>query len=395
MVGVERYAAFLREPGMARMLLASIVGRVPIGVATLAILMSVQAHAGSFAQSGIAAASYVFGLAVVAPVLGRLIDRFGPRPVLAVSGIVYPAALGTFLWLLDHSAEASVIAGCAMVAGAALPPVTIAMRALFPRLVSDVALLQTAYSTDSALVEVMFVIGPALVAVFVAAGHPDGGMLLAAGSAALGTALFVRCAAVRNWSGRESGISRRRLGALSVPVLRAILATTLLYSIAFGLFEVAVMAFAAGEGAPAAAGVILALASVGSAAGALCYGSRTWAPALPRQYLLALVSMAGGILVMTPLSNLHGFALLSIAAGVPMATVIAVQSLLISRIAPRDMLAESFTWGATCLLGGISAGIAAGGVMAESLSPHVILAAAAGSTALAAFTAWATVREPH
>ena len=57
-------------------------------------------------------------------------------------------------------------------------------------------------------------------------------------------------------------------------------------------------------------------------------------------------------------------------------------------VAPRDMLAESFTWGATCLLGGISAGIAAGGVMAEFLAPGFILLAAAGSTALAAVAAW-------
>ena len=92
MIMLQGYAVLFREPGLARALLASIVGRLPIGVATLAILMSVQAHAGSFAQSGAAAACYVFGLALLAPLLGRVMDRLGPRPVLIASAVVYPAA---------------------------------------------------------------------------------------------------------------------------------------------------------------------------------------------------------------------------------------------------------------------------------------------------------------
>jgi hypothetical protein len=52
MIALERYARLFREPGMTQVLLASVVGRIPIGVATLAILLSVQAHAGSFARAG-------------------------------------------------------------------------------------------------------------------------------------------------------------------------------------------------------------------------------------------------------------------------------------------------------------------------------------------------------
>jgi hypothetical protein len=166
----------------------------------------------------------------------------------------------------------------------------------------------------------------------------------------------------------------------------------LFYSIGFGLFEVGVTAFAAREGVPAAAGVILALASLGSAAGAVWYGSRSWSPPLARQYLLALIAMAMGLLLLVPVQGIVPFAALSVLSGVPMATVIAVQSLLIARLTPRAMLAESFTWGTTCLLGGISAGIAAGGVMAEFLPPNAVIAAAGGAAALAAVAARIGVR---
>ena len=76
-----------------------------------------------------------------------------------------------------------------------------------------------------------------------------------------------------------------------------------------------------------------------------------------------------------------------------MAPAIASQSLLVSRRASREMLAEAFAWSATCLLAGISGGIAAGGVLAEYVAPSWILAGAALSTLLAVAIAWAVLRD--
>jgi hypothetical protein len=78
-----------------------------------------------------------------------------------------------------------------------------------------------------------------------------------------------------------------------------------------------------------------------------------------------------------------------------MATVIAVQSLLVSRLSPRTMLAETFTWSTTCLLGGISAGIAAGGWLAEQVGPKAIFAMAAAATALGALLAPLVSAQPR
>jgi MFS family permease len=172
-----------------------------------------------------------------------------------------------------------------------------------------------------------------------------------------------------------------------------VFAATVLYSVAFGLYEIAVTAFAAARGMPAAAGVILALASLGSAVGAIVYGGRNWKPPVSRQFLSAVGLMACGLLVLAAIPDLYLFALINVIACSPMAPVIASQSLLISRLAPREMLAESFTWGSTCLLGGISTGIAAGGVLAEYTSPAVILLTAATLALLAGAMVWTTVKE--
>jgi MFS family permease len=145
-----------------------------------------------------------------------------------------------------------------------------------------------------------------------------------------------------------------------------------------------VAAHAERAGTPSSAGIALALASVGSGAGALVYGSRHWRSPLQRQFMLALTAMAAGMLLLVPIDNLILYSAACMIAGAPMATAIASQSLLVSRLAPRERLGESFTWATTCLLGGISAGIAAGGVMADTLAPYWLLVAAGGVTAAAA-----------
>jgi MFS family permease len=384
----QRYRTFFAVPGVPEALLASVIGRLPIGVATLAILLFVQSSIGSFAFGGSVAALYVLGLAAIAPFVGRIIDGWGPRLVLGVSAIVYPATLLAMMALVAYSASFAWIAPAALLAGAALPPITICMRALYPQLLPEGNLLQTAYSVDSALVETVFILGPALVALFVAVGWPGGAVLSAAACASMGSVVFLRSGPVRAWKIQAQHTRRGLLGPLESLRLRAIFAATLLYSTAFGLIEVAITAFATERGSPAASGVILGLSSLGSASGVLFYGSRDWSLPIARQFLVAVGLMAAGILLLAPIANLYFFAVVSIIAAAPAATVIAVQSLLVSKLAPRSMLAESFTWGATCLLAGISAGIALGGALAEQVAPAIILFVAAIATLASGIVVW-------
>ena len=392
MISFSRYSELFRVPGVGATLAASVVGRLPIGITTLAILLFLRERSGSFSLAGTAAACYVAGLAVVAPALGRMMDRLGPRPVLMLSAVVYPLALAALIALVFQAAGQGWVLAAATLAGAAFPPVTICMRAMYPRLVPDPALLHTAYSVDSALVETVFIVGPVIVAGFVALGSPAGAVLFAAVCAAAGTAIFIRSPGVRGWA-RFDRPHGSLLGPLRDAPLRAVLGANLLYAVAFGLYEMAVIAHTANHGRPAAAGVVLALASVGSAAGVLFYGARQWRAPVARQFLVAVGCMAAGLLLLAPLEHLGAFAAANVIAGAPMAPVIAVQSLLVSRLTARGMMAESFTWSTTGLLGGISAGIAAGGVMAEYTTPAVILLTAAASTLLAGLVVWLTVRD--
>src|SRR3982750_3268730 len=105
-MSLSLYAALLRRREVRQILVASIIGRLPIGITGLAILLFVQDATGSFARGGAATACYVIGLASMAPALGRLIDRQGPRFTLLASGLIFPAALGALVLAVNHGARA-------------------------------------------------------------------------------------------------------------------------------------------------------------------------------------------------------------------------------------------------------------------------------------------------
>ncbi len=392
MISLRRYTRLLAAPGIRGLLLRSLPGRVPIGMASLALLLLAQELTGSYARAGLVAGFYVAGLAVLAPALGRLIDRTGPRTVLLATALGYPVALAAVVALLYSGASLALVAAFALAAGALFPPVTICVRSMLPRLTGDITLAHTAYSLDAVIIEIMFIVGPALVAGFAAAGATVGAVVFMAVSAGYGAWLFARAGAIHRW--RPEPVSGRRglLGPLRVGALRTVFAATLFYSVAFALFEMAVIASAEIRGAKAAAGVILALASVGSAAGAFYYGSREWRAAPARQFVVATLMMAAGILLMIPLDDLVWLGLASVLAAAPMATVISTQSVLVSHHAPAGMVAESFTWGATCLLAGIGGGFVLGGALVEMWSPAAVFLAAACATAFAAVIAGVGLR---
>jgi predicted MFS family arabinose efflux permease len=390
-ISFERYARLFRVPGLRAALWSSVVGRLPMGIGGLAILLYLQSATGSFAAAGVVSALYVLGLAAIAPLVGRMIDRLGPRPVLALTAIGYPAALVLLVVLVEHGAGEGWIALIALAAGSMLPPITICMRTLFPRLLDDVDLLQTAYSVDSILIETIFVAGPALIALFVAVNLRGGAVLFAAACAIAGSALFMQSPAIRQWARPAARLRTSLLGPLRNRPLLALYLATMLYSIAFGLLEVAVTAQATLQGRPAAAGVILALASVGSGLGALVYGSRSWIMPAQRQYVIAQFAMATGLFVLAPVTDLYWLGALCVVACSPMAPVIALQSVLVARLTPQTMLAESFTWAATALLGGVSAGIAAGGAIVDAGTPTAAMMAAGAATLLAAVVSAAVV----
>ena len=398
MISLARYADLLAHPNLKGTVIASVVGRLPIGIAGLSILLLEQTASGSFIRGGAASAAYVAGLASIAPLLGRIIDRSGPKRVLLWCAGTFPAALVALVLAAKGQAGAAVTLALAFAAGANFPPITVCMRTFLRRELGAAPILAAAYSLESVLIETIFIVGPMLVAVFLALASPSVAVLFAALCGIIGTLLFLNSPGLSGWR-IEPRASATLFGPLAERGFLPLLAVVLCYASAFGLVEIGITAYATEAGHPALAGVMLGLMSVGSVAGGLTYGSRGWRLPLVRQFALTLSVMGAGVALLALARNTWLFALISIIAGVVMAPALTIQSMLVAKSASPQHATEAFTWSSTALLLGVGLGIAAGGWLIERWSATVTFIAAAiaalSAGALALALEKGSVSSPH
>ena len=74
---LSSYRSVLTRPGALAFSAAGMVGRLPLSMAGLGMLLLVHADSGSYGLGGSVAAAYLVADAVVALPLGRLVDARG------------------------------------------------------------------------------------------------------------------------------------------------------------------------------------------------------------------------------------------------------------------------------------------------------------------------------
>ena len=385
------YRHLLSASGVGATFAASLLGRLPIGITGLAILLLVQSATGSFASGGAATASYIAGLALIAPGVGRLIDRRGPRSVLAVCCVLFPTILVALVYCAELPTAGVLIPALALAAGGTFPPITPCMRTYIKKRLGDGPLVTTAYSLDSVLIELIFIVGPLIVALFTAFASSAVAVFFSAGCTLAGTLVFLRSPAIRTWKSEHPKSARGLLGPLKAGRFRRLLCIIVCYSIAFGMSEIGVTAKASELGHPALAGVLLGFMSAGSACGGLVYGSRSWHFPLARQFAAMLGAMGLGLAMLALDWHPWLFAALCAIAGLVMAPALIVQSTLVAQAAANDQLTEAFTWSASALLAGIGAGFALGGGLLELFPARSAFIAGALSALVAGLAAWASL----
>jgi len=379
---MNAYARLFADRSVRYLYSASVVGRLPIGMCGLAILLLVQAARGSFSTAGATTGCYVAGLALMAPALGRFIDRHGPWSALLFCSFLFPASLAALIAAVLTGASALVVFACAAAAGATFPPITVCMRTFLRQRFADEAALTTAYSIDSVLIEVMFIAGPMLVALLVAMASPAIAVACAAACGFIGVQLFLRSAPLRQWRIEQRTASI--LGPLAERRFIALVMIVACYAIAFGLTEIGVAAYAAEANRPALAGVFLGVMSAGSAFGGLAYGSRHWRRPLARQFSVTLAVMGLGLLPLALPWQIAAFAVFSTLGGIVMAPALIIQSMLVAKTARPEHATEAFTWSTSALLAGVGVGMALGGALVEYWrSPAAFCAGAAAAIAAA------------
>jgi MFS family permease len=382
-VGV--YASILRVPGVAAIVAATLIGRLPIGITGLAILLYVEEVTGSFGSAGVCAGALALGSASGAPFQGRLVDRRG-------EGVLLPLALihagGLLLvWVLGAaSAATALLALASLVTGAALPPLSSVLRSRWPYLLEGrPELVPSAFALDSVMIELIFVTGPLLTAAAVALVGAEYALGVSAGCVLLGTSMMLtRLRAYGSPERAPEGSRALGLGALAAPGLRTLVLASLPVGFALGTLEVVLPAFSESEGSKELAGLLLAVWSLASGAAGLAYGAYPPRTALARAHMGFALLLPVGCAALFAATSPATMALLVILAGLPIAPLIASRNQLIESVAPRGTATEAFTWPLTALVTGVSLGAATAGSLVESYSWSAGVLAAVAMSAFGA-----------
>lgn len=373
----SQFTQILRRRGTVRLLLPALAGRIPDSIAATGIVVLVRGATGSYSAAGLAAAAFGIGTAVSAPLAGRALDRLGQRQVLPVLAVAFAAALTVLALTAGHLAAAG-LAVLAAAAGLARPPIEAGLRALWPRLVPGDR-LDAAYALDSTLQELIWIGGPLLLAALLAAGPARLPLLACAVLSVAGTVGYASSPQLSGGARRPAATAR---GPLRSARFRVLLAAAAGYGVAVGLLNLALVAYAAGHGGVAWAGVLVAIWGAGSLAGGVVYGSRDWRAPVEWRALGCLGLFGAALMLLTAAPDLAVLAVLMIPIGLPLSPWLGSLSASVQRAVPRATATEAFTWTFAAITVGTAGGNALGGTIIQGAGPRAGFLAA-GAAALA------------
>ncbi|WP_328973885.1 MFS transporter [Streptomyces sp. NBC_00239] len=270
---VVGWPSVLRLPHCTRLLGGTLLGRIPLGMAPVVLLLAVREQGGSYTLG--AALAGAFGLAVAAgqPLLGRLADRIG-QTIPLVAGALLSAIAFTVI-AVTGTGNLPAVLTAAVVAGVSAPPLEASLRALWTHVVPSPSYLRAAYSLDSGSQELVYVAGPLLATAVTAVAGSTAALLATGLLGLMGAAAVATSVPSRTWrptARSGSGV----LGALGSAGLRLLLLALIAVGASLGALNVAALAAAERSGATWLSGALPAALSIGALIGSALYASRPW-----------------------------------------------------------------------------------------------------------------------
>ncbi|MFI5679754.1 MFS transporter [Streptomyces cellulosae] len=356
------YLEILRARHAVRLLVGTLVGRLPNATAAIAIVLFVRAQGGTYSLAGGLAAAYGVANAVGQPALGRLVDLYGQPRVQLPAAVL--SALATAVFAFTGTDPLPAAYGAVVAAGLFTPPLEGGLRALWPSVLREEDEVHRAYALDAVAQEVMFAVGPLLVTLCVSLWSEHAALVVVNVVGVLGALSVVVSPPSRAW--RSAPREAHWLGALRSPGLLALLAAFLFVGIALGSITVASVSYADDHGGDAVYGWLMAGIGVGALIGGVFYGARQWSgePARRLRVLVALLAVC--YLPLTLMPGAVAMTLLTVVAGVFLAPAIACAFVLVDRHAPRGTVTEAFSWLVTTFTVGASVGTGLAGPVVEA-----------------------------
>lgn len=286
------YRDLLRSKHAARLLIGTLVGRLPNATAALAVVLFTRAEGGSYALAGVLSAVYGVGNAVGQPLLGRAVDHYGQPRVMLPAAVASAVAMAVFAVVgLD---PLPVAYAAMLAAGLFTPPLEGGLRALWPGVLGREEWVHAAYALDAVAQEVIFSVGPLLVTALVALWSEAAALLVINVIGVAGALSVVVSPPSRQW--RSAPREAHWLGALRSRGLLVLLGTFFFVGIALGSIGVAAVGYADEHGGGMVSSYLLSALGVGALVGGLAYGARPWAGPPERRLRVLVAALALGYL---------------------------------------------------------------------------------------------------
>ncbi|MEU9034275.1 MFS transporter [Streptomyces sp. NPDC048352] len=367
--------------------LLSFLARLPVAMSQFGSVLLVAETSGSLATAGIVGGTLSAGQVVCGPVLGRLADRHGQRPVVLAAAAVNAVATAALVAGALAGLATAPLAAIGAVTGASVPLIGPLARtrsvALARRAKAGEDVVAAVHSLEGTLDEVSFVFGPALVGLAALGAHPA----VALGGAAALVAVFGTAYALHPTAAVTAGTPARPRGkGVRAPrhprVVHAVRGSLALQGAMFGGCQAGIASLTAQLGVPGQAGVVYAAMGVVSAAVGLALG------ALPARFGLRLrwrAATGAALLLSVPLlftETLWPLYAVVTVLGAAYAPHLITAFALTERVVEPTRLAESMAFAASSLVAGQAAALAVSGRLAESYGPAGAFAVAVGAAAL-------------
>ncbi|MCL2731320.1 MAG: MFS transporter [Actinomycetia bacterium] len=364
-----------------RLLAGTLLGRLPNGMAPLAILLLVQADGGSLARGGALCALYAIASALGQPLLGRLVDRHGQTLVTGsatalttAAVLALPAALGA-----GQPAAANALV---ILAGLSTPPLEAGLRALWPVVLPDPEQRRIALAVDTGSQGLIYIAGPPVTVALAHSFNPATAVVAAALAGLVGATVVLSSGPSRSW--RPTGRRASLLGPLHQAGLRGLF--TALGGVGFALGALTIWAVSAAHrhNTPWLAGTVPAALSVGSVAAGALLARRVLPGNPPTQLCCAAMvfAVSWASLLADPAPWAAVVAVLI--PGAVLTPLITSAFLTTESLTPPGMVTEAYAW----LIAAVGTGQAAGTALAgltTALSTHTTAALPAlGATFTAA-----------
>ena len=370
------YGRVLRTPGAPAFTTAGFIGRLPLSMIGLGIVLLETSKGVSYAIAGTIAAAFAVAAAIGGPIVSGFVDRHGQHRVLPWAVVTYSLFMVTLLAALDRGVALFAVIVLAAGAGMTMPNLGSLVRARWAHVLPGSSGIHAAYAWESILDEMVFVIGPPLATVLALRVHPAAALVACVVLVFLGAGALVP---QRRTEPPAHG-KTRRVGQLAVrhPGMPFLFASFVAVGGIFGSFEVVTVAFAQEQNATDATGLLLALYALGSLVAGFTYGALRSPEFHGRRMTLMLTVMAAVTLGFPLAPSVMVLGPVAFLAGLSVSPVLIAGTALVERIVPAAQLTEGITWTSTGLALGLAVSVPVSGVIIDSRGAHIAYLVTAG-----------------